>query len=324
MSERVLLDVRRTRPGSGVARVIDAWRPHALDDPDVVLLEGHELVDSSPDPREPRALRAAMKAADAALLHPVYPYVVLPRGVRSLVMLHDTLQIDAGGLRGAVFNRLIRWNLRQSAGVLTVSESAKASLVDRLDLDPDLVHVAHNGVVTEPAGTPAEDPYVLYVGNVKPHKHVPELLTWAPEVLGAAGLRLIAVVPDAAKERLAARAPAGVELRANVSDDDLGVLRRHATFYVSLAEGEGFGLPPLEAAAAGVPSVLHDSGAHREVCGTGASYCTLDRDHFRDAVQALLRDRATYAAAAHARAHELTWDASWASARAAQRAALAR
>jgi alpha-1,3-rhamnosyl/mannosyltransferase len=57
-----------------------------------------------------------------------------------------------------------------------------------------------------------------------------------------------------------------------VTDEELGRLYGTAKAFAFLSEYEGLGLTPLEALAAGVPSVLLDTPVARESCGTAALY----------------------------------------------------
>ncbi len=55
-------------------------------------------------------------------------------------------------------------------------------------------------------------------------------------------------------------------------DAELADAFRRASAFAFLSEYEGFGLPPLEALASGIPPVLLDTPVAREVCGAAARY----------------------------------------------------
>lgn len=78
-----------------------------------------------------------------------------------------------------------------------------------------------------------------------------------------------------------------VEQRGFVSDEELAALFRGAIAQVYPSKFEGFGLPPLEAMAAGCPVVTTRYTAIPEVCGDAALY--IDPDDPRDFAQALIR-----------------------------------
>ena len=237
-----------------------------------------------------------------------------------LTTIHDTLHRGYGRPKRDLAAMILRRNARSSVGVVTVSEYARASLCGALALDPARVFTVHHGVHAEASLPPlaqAHSPYLLYVGNAKPHKNVELLIDWSQQILPVHGLRLILVVPEADRRHLGQHiaARADVEILSGLPEPRLRELLRGAQLYISLAEGEGFGLPPLEAAGGGVPSVLIDAGAHREVMLTGARYFSHDIDDFSDAVAGALADHDLLRRAAWERAREMNWLRSWRSLR---------
>jgi glycosyltransferase involved in cell wall biosynthesis len=61
-------------------------------------------------------------------------------------------------------------------------------------------------------------------------------------------------------------------VRSYVADAELAEAFRRASVFAFLSEYEGFGLPPLEALASGIPVVLLDTPVAREVFGAAARY----------------------------------------------------
>ncbi|HEY4304166.1 MAG TPA: glycosyltransferase family 1 protein [Gemmatimonadaceae bacterium] len=126
---------------------------------------------------------------------------------------------------------------------------------------------------------PHDRPFIIFIGNVKPHKNLQRLLEafalLAPRLphdlvlVGAiAGLRSIDRTAMAAAKRLGDR----VRLVGQVDDSVLQDFVSHADALVFPSLYEGFGLPPLEAMAAGVPCVVSDIPPVREMCGSAPVY----------------------------------------------------
>jgi alpha-1,3-rhamnosyl/mannosyltransferase len=100
-----------------------------------------------------------------------------------------------------------------------------------------------------------------------------------------------------------------VRLLGFVSDAELAALYAGATAFAYPSTYEGFGLPVLEAMAAGVPVVAADAGALPETCGGAARLAP--PEGVTAALVALLGDdaeRARLRAAGLERARGFTWD----------------
>jgi glycosyltransferase involved in cell wall biosynthesis len=120
-------------------------------------------------------------------------------------------------------------------------------------------------------------PFVLCVGRLNARKNVSTLVRAMAHVR-TPGLRLVVVgAADRTAPPLAAIAEragvtAAVRWLGDVSDEQLCVLYAAALVLCSLSFDEGFGLPPLEAMAAGAPVIVSRISAHVEVCGDAAVY----------------------------------------------------
>src|SRR4030095_12085023 len=121
-------------------------------------------------------------------------------------------------------------------------------------------------------------PFVLYTGNIKPHKNVDRLID-AFAILRekrSDDVKLLIIGDEASKypnlRRLVHRHQLHQHVRflGFVPDATLAVLYRLASVFVFPSLYEGFGLPPLEAMAAGAPVVTSNVSSLPEVVGDAA------------------------------------------------------
>ena len=106
--------------------------------------------------------------------------------------------------------------------------------------------------------------------------------------------------------------PIGSQSRSYVDDTELAGLYARATVFAFLSEYEGFGFPPLEAMAAGVPAVVGDTPVARELYLNAAWRVNVaDVPGIADAITMLLQHpetRATLLARAADRLTRFTWE----------------
>jgi glycosyltransferase involved in cell wall biosynthesis len=194
--------------------------------------------------------------------------------------------------------------------VLTDSAFSRAEIVGWLGLPPSRVRAIPLGVSAgvQPVRTAVRDgvahtpaPLVLCVGTLLNRRHLPDLVrAFAPLARADAGARLVLVGADRTWPRQDLRAVAreagvadAVTIRPWVSDAELAALYGAATAFAWLSTYEGFGLPPLEAMAAGVPVVAYDTAVAREVYATAATLVPVgDVEAVTAALRALCLDPA--------------------------------
>ncbi|HYC72425.1 MAG TPA: glycosyltransferase family 1 protein [Opitutaceae bacterium] len=252
---------------------------------------------------------------------------------RSVVTIHDltSLVMPGQNLRGWVSHRLLgRRVCRNADRVIAISESAKRDLVRYHGVPAEKVAVVYNGLGERfrPAARADADrvrdryrlagPFLLFVGVLQPRKNVPALvrayaaaraqgLEW-PLVIGGIGPEAARVSDMAARLGVADR----VVMLGRVPDADLPALYSAAEVFAFPSLYEGFGWPPLEAMACGIPVVCSNRSSLPEVVGDAALQVEPDEsDQLRDAILRLAGDpdlRAEYRCRGLARAAQFSWE----------------
>lgn len=205
--------------------------------------------------------------------------------------------------------------------VITVSETTKHD-VQRLLQPPcpvTAVPLAGKSLMYN-GPRPHPRPYILCVSTLEPRKNIDLLLT-AFEQLKDRGLEhdLVLIGKEGwhvapLLERMEKSRWASAMLRPGfVPDTALGAWYAHAACVVYPSLYEGFGLPVLEAQAAGVPLIVTDTEASREVAGDGALFVPLhDSAALAEAILCVMQDPQKsheLTAAGLARASSFSWQA---------------
>jgi len=276
-------------------------------------------------------------------------HYVLPLALRSslplLVTVHDVFHLAMPELAGGPLHRAYARYMfgevkRRAAHLLFTTEFARGEFARLLGDDGPPCSIVPLGVTPDwlaaDAGTtrPLDAPYLLYVGNVKPHKNVATLVRAFGRLRDDVPHHLVVVgrleglrMRDDEVRRLAATMPDRVHLVGEVDDAALSAWMRHADAFAFPSLYEGFGLPPLEAMVAGCPCLVARAASIPEVCGDAAHYCDPHRESdVADRLRELLTDqalRATLIARGRARAARFDWDSCAAGTRAAIEEALA-
>ena len=232
--------------------------------------------------------------------------------MHDLAFLHLTSTVSSASAR---YRALVPRSIRRAAVVVTPSE-AVADQVREAYAPRVPVAVVPHGV--DPAWGRAEPPdaalrarlglpssYVLFVGTLEPRKDVRTLLA-AHRLLPDAP-PLVLVGPPGWGEEVDV---SGALTPGYLDEDVLRPVVAGAAALVLPSRDEGFGLPLLEALAAGTPVVASDLPVLREVGGTHVTYAPVgDAEGFAAALQAVLDDPG---GPAERRAHatRFTWAAS--------------
>jgi glycosyltransferase involved in cell wall biosynthesis len=320
---RVLEHVRR-RPGEGLVP------------PDAPHMRSVRLFTPPHHRWERLALAVEVAPRRLDILHS--PDFIPPQfGARHhIIAVHDLTFLFYPEFQTADSLRYYRGHIReavsQAAHILASSAATRDDLIARLSVPEEKITVTMLGVDERFRPLPAEDVraararldlpehYFLFVGTFEPRKNLPGLLD--------AYARLRTALPDAPDLVIAGRRGwlsddifrKADELRLgkcvrwieNVPDADLPAVYNGAVALVLPSFYEGFGFPPLEAMACGIPTVVSNRASLPEVVGdTGL---LVDPDQPDELAAALVRAstdssfRRMSGEAGLARARQFTWE----------------
>ena len=266
------------------------------------------------------------------------PNAVVPpaKNAARVVMVHDLTAVHFPEMCTADVRQvpaLLRREILDGAWINTPSQAVADDVVSTLSVDPSRVRAIHLGGpqsvdlktrqdrAIRGRRFAAVDQYLLSLGTLEPRKDIPSLVK-AFDVIAPhrPDLHLVIAGPDgwgaeAVTEVIAASPNRGRIRRTGwLSDDQRDDLLAGATAFVYPSLLEGFGIPPLEAMAAGVPVVATRTGSLPEVLDNAAQWAEPgDVDTLVTAIEATLDDPVVIDALVQAGFERLTqfsWDRS--------------
>jgi glycosyltransferase involved in cell wall biosynthesis len=263
-----------------------------------------------------RASRA-LAALNPDVAHFTNGMIPIGSPVATIVTVHDMslrLYPRCHPVRRLMLNRpLMHVAIRQASAIVTVSHSARRDLLRLHGVSPDRVSVVHEAA--SPAFRPIADRaeldairsryglperFILYVGTIEPRKNLGRLMqAFAAARKSGIAHHLVCVGPygwssnDLAGriDRLGIRN--AVHFTGYVPFDDLPAIYNLGDFFVFPSLYEGFGLPVVEAMAAGTAVLTSSTSSLGEIAGDAAE--TIDptsTDAMIDAIRRLANDEA--------------------------------
>jgi glycosyltransferase involved in cell wall biosynthesis len=197
---------------------------------------------------------------------------------RFVFNLHDLNHLcvpeNSSVAKRAYYQLIIKPACHRAAFVLTVSEYSRQQICEWAKIGNDKIVNVGNGVgfPFEPSGAKYEPgfPYLIYVGSHKAHKNLPRLL----KAYAISGLRSqVRLILTGSPEPALVKITHELHLQHDVifagdcEDERLAALFRGSIALVFPSLYEGFGLPPVEAMACGVPVLTSNLCSLPEVVG---------------------------------------------------------
>lgn len=217
-----------------------------------------------------------------------FQYIIpLIKNCKCIVTTHDVLFNDFKNEFSFFYkltrNFLFGYSLRNSEIITTVSEYSKKSIQKHFNIEPERIHVTLNGVsedfLTDFDRTQSKkyirdhfdiSKYILYVSRFEPRKnHALLLKTYLDLQLYKKGYHLVLLghlsIPVPEFDKLMTQIPPEMQefvfISNAINDEDLFHFYRATEVMVYPSKAEGFGLPPIEAAALKIPVICSNTTA---------------------------------------------------------------
>tara|TARA_R110001592_G_scaffold5535_2_gene30486 strand:+ start:14040 stop:15221 length:1182 start_codon:yes stop_codon:yes gene_type:complete len=250
----------------------------------------------------------SMQSLDVFYFPAVYSWYPVPFGLPVVVTLHDAIAERfpemifphwKGRLLWSIKMKLALW---QANKIMTVSQSAKAEIIQYIGVLPDKIDVITEAAdpvfkvindlecraqIRSKYSIPTHAKYIVYVGGFAPHKNLSGLVKGVSKAIELGGIdnthlvfvgdpggdgfhsnyeELLSVISK--KDNLKDK----VHFTGYVSDSDLAVLYSDALALAMPSFSEGFGLPAIEAMACHVPVLASKAGSIPEIVADAGLY----------------------------------------------------
>ena len=222
-----------------------------------------------------------------AFWSPHYNIPLLYKG-KLIVTIHDVFHLEMlhgfKNIHKKMYAKFLFYCISKKADrIICVSQFTAKQLQKHINIREDKINVIYNGIDerwfhVKKRKRPYLKKYILYVGNIKPHKNLLRLLRAFQLIKEKAPYDLILVgkkdgfITEDKEIKQLAMYEKRVVFTGYVSDSMLEQYFIHADVFVFPSLYEGFGLPPLEALACGCPVVASNIESIIEVCKENVVY----------------------------------------------------
>jgi glycosyltransferase involved in cell wall biosynthesis len=262
------------------------------------------------------SMRAAAVGAD--VYHSLGFRGPLRRGrVPTVVTVHDLVSLrfpELASPSAKLYGNMAQRRMSLIADIVVCASTDSANDVERFfGVPSDCIRITPLGVdeiffAAPRLPAPATEPYVLFVGSEQPRKNL-ERLEQAMVLLRARGFPHVLVTAGADAWGRVDIGASFLRRLGFVSDEQLVSLYAGASCLAIPSLHEGFGLPALEAMAAGTAVVASRIGALPEVTGGAAVLVDpLDTADIADGLERAIMERDTLVERGRQRAALFTWD----------------
>jgi len=243
-----------------------------------------------------------------------------------IVIIHDIASIDHPewfNWKFKIFYNLITPILiKRVTSIVTVSQFTKSRLIQKYDVPEDKITVILNGVdydffngTTDKKyiknSNLQEGSYILSVCSIEPRKNIENLIkAWLQSNLHLKGYKLVFAGSAGANfSEVEQFTDKSIIWLGYVAEESLPALYQNAKAFVYVSLYEGFGLPPLEAMAAGIPVLASNTTAIPEVVGDcGVLVDPLSIEAIAAGLNAVVENSSDLSSKCAERARAFSWD----------------
>lgn len=229
----------------------------------------------------------------------------------------------------------VKKTIKRSAKIVTISQNSQKEIVEYYDKSVKDIPIVYPGIdQSEFFRRPDEEidkikkqygirgKYILFVGNIEPRKNLKNLLLayeqlndktrkqYSLLLVGARGWlddEIFATVKRLREDGNVIQQPS-----KHVSDGDRAAIFSGASLFVYPSQYEGFGIPPVEAMACGVPTITSDNSSLPEAVGDAAQMVSANSvDELAKAITKVLGDdklQKDMVARGFVQADKFSWD----------------
>jgi len=250
----------------------------------------------------------------AALFHALNQRLPASRPRRTVTTFHDlfvlTGDYSTPEFRGR-FAAQARHAAAQSDLIIAVSAFTASQVEQLLGVERSRIRVVHHGVRAPLPGRLRREKIILHVGAIQKRKNVARLIEAFQALPGDWRLALAGSHGFGAEEILGKVRSSRILTPGYVTACELADWYARAMILAFPSLDEGFGIPVLEAMAAGVPVITSNRSATREIAGNAAMLIDPESvEELKTALQTLTGDerlRKDLASRGRMRAAEFTW-----------------
>jgi glycosyltransferase involved in cell wall biosynthesis len=266
------------------------------------------------------------------LYSPVAEYVPMERNIPTIVTMHDMHTLEPNlpwsNSKSQIWQKLktqtwVSKTIERVDRICTVSNYSKQRIIELLNVEPEKISVIGNGVdrsFFEIANidrrslqAPILEPYAIVIGGLRYKKGGYCVVEVARELkLRHSSIKILVIGSNEPELVEIVGTLDNIVLAGVVDDRQLPAFVRMASSLLFLSLYEGFGIPMLEAMAAGTPTVVANKGAIPDVGGDAA--IVVEPENTNMIAEILIdlekddRLRTQYEQLGRNRAAQFTWD----------------